>query len=145
MSFYPDCYVLSTCKGATLLLDVLCEVGGEDLDHGLAGQLVHGVVLVVAAGEVTEHVPGQLVDPLDDLGHVVLEVLGSQQGLELLNSDNKYRCHIIKKALHRASRRGSCAPTPACRGPRRSWCGGRGGRPCTGGSSGGSPWARPRG
>ena len=45
---------------------------------------MHGVVLVVAAGEVAEHVPGQLIDPLDDLGHVVLEVLNSQQSLELL-------------------------------------------------------------
>ena len=45
---------------------------------------MHGVVLVVAAGEVAKHVPGQLVDPLDDLGHVILEVLGSQQSLELL-------------------------------------------------------------
>ena len=33
----------------------------------LGGKFVHGVVLVVAAGQVTEHVPGQLVDPLDHL------------------------------------------------------------------------------
>ena len=73
-----------TSEGSALLLDVLCEGGGEDLDHGLGGELVHGVILVVAAGKVTEHVPGQLIDPLDDLRHVVLEVLDGQQGLELL-------------------------------------------------------------
>ena len=30
-------------------------------------EFVHGVVLVVAAGQVAEHVPGQLVDALDQL------------------------------------------------------------------------------
>ena len=73
-----------TGERSALLLDVLCEGGGKDLNHGLGGELVHGVVLVVAAGEIAEHVPGQLVDPLDDLGHVILEVLGSQKSLELL-------------------------------------------------------------
>jgi hypothetical protein len=29
--------------------------------------LVHGVVLVVAPGQIPEHVPGELVDTLDDL------------------------------------------------------------------------------
>ena len=72
-----------TSEGSALLLDVLCEGGGEDLDHGLGGELVHGVILVVAAGEVTEHVPGQLVDPLDHLGHVGLEVGGGEHVLEL--------------------------------------------------------------
>ena len=56
-----------TSKRSTLLLNIGSQVVGEDLNHGLAGQLVHGVVLVVAAGQVTEHVPGQLVDTLDDL------------------------------------------------------------------------------
>ena len=45
---------------------------------------MHGVVLVMTSWKISEHVPGQLVDALDDLGHVVLEVLGSQQSLELL-------------------------------------------------------------
>ena len=39
----------------------------QDLDHGLGGQLVHGVVLVVAAGQVGELLPSQLVDALDNL------------------------------------------------------------------------------
>ena len=43
------------------------QVVGQNLNHGLGGELVHGVVLVVASGEVSEHVPGQLVDALDDL------------------------------------------------------------------------------
>merc|ERR1719468_1348461 len=73
-----------TSKGSTLLLNKGGEVLGEDLNHGLAGQFVVRVVLVVAAGQVTEHVPGQLVDTLDDLGHVLLEVGYGQQGLELL-------------------------------------------------------------
>ena len=41
-----------------LLLPVLPDLGGE---------FVHRVVLVVAARQVAEHVPGQLVDPLDHL------------------------------------------------------------------------------
>ena len=72
-----------TSEGSALLLDVLCEGGGEDLDHGLGGELVHGVVLVVAAGQVAEHVPGQLVDPLDHLGHVSLEVGAGEHVLQL--------------------------------------------------------------
>ena len=72
-----------TCKGAAFLLNVLGQVGGKDLNHGLAGQLVHGVVLVVAPGQVSEHVPGQLVDPLDHLGHVGLEVGGGEHVLQL--------------------------------------------------------------
>ena len=73
-----------TCKGTTFLLNVLSQVGGEDLNHGLAGQLVHGVVLVVTPGKVSEHVPGQLVDPLDDLRHVALKVLSGEEDLQLL-------------------------------------------------------------
>ena len=49
----------------------------------LGSKLVHGVVLVVAPGQVAEHVPGQLVDPLDHLGHVGLEVGGGEHVLEL--------------------------------------------------------------
>ena len=45
---------------------------------------MHGVVLVVSSGQVSEHVPGQFIDTLDDLGHVGLEVLSSQQSLQLL-------------------------------------------------------------
>ena len=45
---------------------------------------MHGVVLMVTSGEISKHVPGQLVDALDDLGHVGLEVLSSQQSLQLL-------------------------------------------------------------
>merc|ERR1719300_1026389 len=59
------------------------EVLGQDLDHRLRSKLVHGVVLVVTPGQVAEHVPGQLVDPLDHLGHVGLEVGGRQHVLEL--------------------------------------------------------------
>merc|ERR1719474_2581461 len=44
---------------------------------------MHAVVLVVAAGKVAEHVPGQLVDALDDLGHVGLEVGSRQHRLQL--------------------------------------------------------------
>ena len=111
-----------TSEGSALLLDVLCEGGGEDLDHGLGGELVHGVVLVVAAGEVAEHVPGQLVDPLDDLGHVVLEVLDSQQSLELLKFNNLVNVSILLNYLNannspQASHQGSYAPTRACRDP----------------------------
>merc|ERR1712107_874215 len=73
-----------TCKGTAFLLDKGSEVGWEDLDHGLGGQLVHAVVLVVASGQVSEHVPGQLVDALDDLSHVSLEVSGGQQSLQFL-------------------------------------------------------------
>ncbi len=47
------------------------DVGGEllrqDLYHRLGGQLVHRVVLVVAAGQVGELLPGQLVDALNHL------------------------------------------------------------------------------
>ena len=49
----------------------------------LRSKLVHGVVLVVSPGQVAEHVPGQLVDPLDHLGHVGLEVGGGEHVLEL--------------------------------------------------------------
>ena len=49
----------------------------------LGSKLVHGVVLVVTPGQVAEHVPGQLVDPLDHLGHVGLEVGGGEHVLEL--------------------------------------------------------------
>merc|ERR1719348_1759783 len=59
------------------------EVLGQDLDHRLRSKLVHGVVLVVSPGQVAEHVPGQLVDPLDHLGHVGLEVGGGEHVLEL--------------------------------------------------------------
>merc|ERR1719516_366193 len=59
------------------------EVLGQDLDHRLRSKLVHGVVLVVTPGQVAEHVPGQLVDPLDHLGHVGLEVGGGEHVLEL--------------------------------------------------------------
>ena len=45
---------------------------------------MHGVVLVVSSGQVSEHVPGQFIDALDDLRHVGLEVLSSQQSLQLL-------------------------------------------------------------
>ena len=79
-----------TSQRAALLLHMVCKVLRQDLDHGLGfigsllphyvpinhlgRQLVHGVVLVVSPGQVTEHVPGELVDPLDHLGHVGLEV-----------------------------------------------------------------------
>ena len=86
-----------TCEGAALLLNVVGEVLRQDLNHrlmeedvnsllmllpllpllllllllpvlpNLGGEFVHGVVLVMAAGQVAEHVPGQLVDPLDHL------------------------------------------------------------------------------
>ena len=49
----------------------------------LGSKLVHGVVLVVTPGQVAEHVPGQLVDPLDHLGHVGLEVGGGEHVLQL--------------------------------------------------------------
>merc|ERR1719419_1544131 len=68
---------------ATLLLNMVGEVLGQDLDHGLGSKLVHGVVLVVSPGQVAEHVPGQLVDPLDHLGHVGLEVGGGEHVLQL--------------------------------------------------------------
>jgi hypothetical protein len=35
--------------------------------HGHLNYLVHGVVLVVAPGQIPEHVPRELVDTLDDL------------------------------------------------------------------------------
>ena len=87
--------IIFTGERSALLLDIICEGGGEDLNHGLGGELVHGVVLVMAAGEVAEHVPGQLVDPLDDLGHVVLEVLSSQQSLELLKANDDLNVYIF--------------------------------------------------
>ena len=34
--------------------------------------------------KVSEHVPGQFVNPLDNLGHVTLEVLSSKENLQLL-------------------------------------------------------------
>ena len=49
----------------------------------LRSKFVHGVVLVVSPGQVAEHVPGQLVDPLDHLGHVGLEVGGGEHVLQL--------------------------------------------------------------
>ena len=49
----------------------------------LRSKFVHGVVLVVSPGQVAEHVPGQLVDPLDHLGHVGLEVSGGEHVLQL--------------------------------------------------------------
>ena len=49
----------------------------------LGSKLVHGVVLVVTPGQVAEHVPGQLVDPLDHLGHVGLEVGAGEHVLQL--------------------------------------------------------------
>ena len=52
---------------AALGLDVFEEPLGQDLDHGLGSKLVHGVVLVVAAGKVGELLPRQLVDALDHL------------------------------------------------------------------------------
>merc|ERR1719348_2294015 len=62
---------------------MVCQVLRQDLNHGLRSKLVHGVVLVVSPGQVAEHVPGQLVDPLDHLGHVGLEVGGGKHVLEL--------------------------------------------------------------
>merc|ERR1719419_198205 len=62
---------------------MVCQVLGQDLNHGLRSKFVHGVVLVVSPGQVAEHVPGQLVDPLDHLGHVGLEVGGGEHVLEL--------------------------------------------------------------
>merc|ERR1719381_460175 len=59
------------------------QVLGQDLNHGLRSKFVHGVVLVVSPGQVAEHVPGQLVDPLDHLGHVGLEVGGGEHVLQL--------------------------------------------------------------
>merc|ERR1719278_1428195 len=59
------------------------KVLGQDLNHGLRSKLVHGVVLVVSPGQVAEHVPGQLVDPLDHLGHVGLEVGAGEHVLQL--------------------------------------------------------------
>merc|ERR1719385_315293 len=62
---------------------MVCQVLGQDLNHGLRNKFVHGVVLVVSPGQVAEHVPGQLVDPLDYLGHVGLEVGGGEHVLQL--------------------------------------------------------------
>merc|ERR1719365_428219 len=62
---------------------MVCQVLGQDLNHGLRSKFVHGVVLVVSPGQVAEHVPGQLVDPLDHLGHVGLEVGGGEHVLQL--------------------------------------------------------------
>ena len=61
-----------------LLQHILCA----NMSH-LRGKLVHGVVLVVSPGQVAEHVPGQLVDPLDHLGHVSLEVGAGEHVLQL--------------------------------------------------------------
>ncbi len=46
---------------------MLDQVGWQNLDHCLGGKLVHGLVLLVASGEVAELNPGELVDPLDNL------------------------------------------------------------------------------
>merc|ERR1719300_724905 len=62
---------------------MVCQVLRQDLNHGLRSKFVHGVVLVVSPGQVAEHVPGQLVDPLDHLGHVGLEVGGGEHVLQL--------------------------------------------------------------
>ena len=54
--------------------------------HGLVGHLVHGVRLVVTAGQIAEHVERQLVNPLDDRPDVLLEVVCVQhvpQGVQL--------------------------------------------------------------
>ena len=59
--------------GPDLGLDVLYELVREDLDHGLGGQLVHGVVLVPPAGQVGELLPGKLVDALDHARELDLE------------------------------------------------------------------------
>ena len=55
------------CQASALGLDVGDELLRQDLDHGLGGQLVHRVVLVVAAGKVRKLFPGQFVDALDHL------------------------------------------------------------------------------
>merc|ERR1719400_2971663 len=60
-------------QAATLGLDVGRQVVGQDFDHGLGGQLVHRVVLVVSPWQVGELLPRQLVDALDDLGQICLE------------------------------------------------------------------------
>merc|ERR1711931_436477 len=75
--------VRGTCKGSAFLLYVSSQVVGKNFNHGLGGELVHGVVLVVAPGEVSEHVPGQLVDALDDLRHVSLEISSGKKILQL--------------------------------------------------------------
>merc|ERR1719381_184094 len=62
---------------------MVCQVLGQDLNHSLRSKFVHGVVFVVSPGQVAEHVPGQLVDPLDHLGHVGLEVGGGEHVLQL--------------------------------------------------------------
>merc|ERR1719391_1552895 len=62
---------------------MVCQVLRQDLNHGLRSKFVHGVVFVVSPGQVAEHVPGQLVDPLDHLGHVGLEVGGGEHVLQL--------------------------------------------------------------
>ena len=68
---------------AELGLNERDEFFGKDLDHRLRRQLVHGVVLVVSPGEVSELFPGELVDPLDHLRQVLLEGRVVEQDLEL--------------------------------------------------------------
>ena len=70
---------------AQFVLDVLHEPLGEDLEHGLGGQLVHGVVLVVAAGQIGELLPRQLVDTLDAATQVRLE-----------ETETKYTVYVCK-------------------------------------------------
>ena len=57
------------CQAAALGFDVGNELLWQDFDHGLGGQLVHRVVLVVAAGKVGKLFPGEFVDALDHLNH----------------------------------------------------------------------------
>jgi len=52
---------ISTNYAATFLLNVSNDVSWEDLDHGLGGHFVHGVVLVVATGEIL---------PADIIAHI---------------------------------------------------------------------------
>lgn len=66
---------------------------------------LHGVVLVEAAGQgLSEHVLGQLVDTLDDLGHIILD-FSAGEALELLSSFSS----------------GSFSPIRACLCPQQSW------------------------
>jgi len=75
--------IWGTSEGSTFLFHMSGEVVGKDFDHGLRCKLVHGVVLVVASGEISKHVPGEFVDALDDLGHVGLEVCRGEEVLKL--------------------------------------------------------------
>ena len=60
-----------TGKGSTFLFNVVSKVLRKDFNHSLRGKFVHGVVLVVSSWEVSEHVPGELIDALDDLNRQV--------------------------------------------------------------------------